>query len=140
MLKIITFFFSSLSFNNVSLSTNLTTVGSPKEAKRDGLISWLVKDKCIHPVIIVFFLHTECKYNSVATQKWLRLGVIQKVKNIAMYFFILYMYSNIQFYNIYSYIYIWYILCVIIYSTYEIHICARMTCYSSAILEFIELF
>lgn len=64
MLKIITFFFSSLSFNNVSLSTNLTTVGSPKEAKRDGLISWLVKDKCIHPVIIVFFLHTECKYNS----------------------------------------------------------------------------
>lgn len=30
-----TFFFSSLSFNNVSLSTNLTTVGSPKEAKTD---------------------------------------------------------------------------------------------------------
>lgn len=72
MLKIITFFFSSLSFNNVSLSTNLTTVGSPEEAKRDGLISWLTKDKCIHPVIIVLFLHAKCKYNSVATQKWLR--------------------------------------------------------------------
>lgn len=67
MFKIITFFFSSLSFNNVSLSTSLTTVGSPEEAKTDEWFSnaWIVKNNCIYPAITFFF-----KLNAITTE-WL---------------------------------------------------------------------
>lgn len=101
MLKIITFFFSSLSFNNVSLSTNLTTVGSPKEAKTGGWVSnaWIVKAKCIYFMITIFFLQAEYKHNWVTIQKWLRNQVLYK--KTAIFIFIFYTYISIYSSTIY---------------------------------------